>query len=66
MKHLSEYHDPQFYLEGVIKRQVDHEAWVSWALQPNPPLPPITPREATDWSEATKTAIKRSVSILIA
>lgn len=39
MKHIKtigEYHDPNFYFQEVVRRQVEREAWVDWATKPTP------------------------------
>lgn len=57
MKTIGEYHDPKFYFEDVVRRQVEREAWIEWAKQPVaeqvvvPPL--IVPKP---WGEAAKHA----------
>jgi hypothetical protein len=53
MKIIGEYHDPEFYFQELVRRQVEREAWIDWANKPTPPLQVVPPLTKTKrWSEA--------------
>lgn len=43
IKTLGEYHDPAFFFQDLIMRQVEREAWVDWALHPVPEIRQVPP-----------------------
>lgn len=46
MKKIGEYHDPGFYFQELVRKQVEREAWIDWAKTETPKhviVPPLTP-----------------------
>lgn len=67
MKIIGEYHDQTFYFQDVVKRQVEREAWQSWAAKPTPAhvvVPPLT--QAQTWSVTAKHAFYSAIRGAIA
>lgn len=63
MKHLTQYQNKEFYLAGLIKRQVEQESWVDWARKPSEDIP--TWNSIPELTLTLKQAILRGVSILM-